>query len=227
MFSIAVFAKLFRQELQKIQHSEKKEQENRQILANCCLWFSVHAAFYFNIHSFEIQSNFCKFSKKISSYIGGIFPAQTAWFVCFCRKKREHVVKSSKIFVFFPQTSRFFCISHCTFSIKKGKKLRKSLAKRLQVWYNKCSTVQKSENDFCRETVSWKTDCSFVMQAIETERDPEAYRLFPPTVGFAGQCTLLQRMLSCLFHRFSLHRIPLHCRQRPFGDSAAVPAMQP
>lgn len=90
--------------------------------------FSILAFIFLEFNRISVNSR-----KKFPIYIVRTLSASTVCSVCFCRKKKKYVVKSSKNFVFFPQTSRFFCISHCTFSIKKGKKLRKSLAKRLQV----------------------------------------------------------------------------------------------
>lgn len=154
VFSIAVFAKLFPTGPTENTTFGKEGAERQHIPVNCCLWFLWYTL------TLILSSIFLEFN-RISVNSKKIFPVSfkpffytgTAIFVCFCQKKRECVVKLFRIFVFFPQTRRFFYISYCTFSIKKGKKLRKSLAKRLQVCYNKCSTVKKLQNDFCRETV--------------------------------------------------------------------------
>ena len=94
-----------------------------------------------------------------------------------CWENGDSRVKSTEIFVFLAQNCRIFWISNCTFSIKNGKNRWKSLAKRLQVCYNKGSTVQKwtifsavGDGKFLSKTMPF----SFAMQAIGTERNPEA-----------------------------------------------------
>ncbi len=54
----------------------------------------------------------------------------------------------------------------------------------------------------------YQKQCRFLLQCRRSgQRETQKLdRLFPTTVGFAGQCTLLQRIRASLLPRFSLHR---------------------
>lgn len=126
-----------------------------------------------------------------------------------CWENGDSRVKSTEIFVFLAQNCRIFWISNCTFSIKNGKTDEKVL----QNGY-KCAIIRavryRNEPSF----LPWGTasfyqkQCRFLLQCRRSgQRETQKLdRLFPTTVGFAGQCTLLQRIRASLLPRFSLHR---------------------